>query len=596
MTVPDLVYNVRANDKSRATFERNRRELAKTRRSTQLLNTDMGTLGRTMTSIRFLPAAAIALSIGKITAEIKSAVSESSKLAKVADKVGVTTDELQRLRYGFALTGVEAGTTDTALQRFSRRIGEAANGSGVLHDILKANGVELRDVTGKMKTQSQLLGEYADLIKNASSEQERLLLSFKAFDREGAGLVLALKNGSEGVRDLMKAADEAGGVIEEGLLRKAEQIDDEFAALWRTFETGAKRATLNAASFLSDFKTFYSDLLSEDQNKSDAGLKVRLGAIYAERDVLRGKIADLGGDSATDPFDLASIERMRADIEDLNREAERFLDIINSRNGFNGGSSGNGSPNNSDRIGQGFALLELSGNKPTIIPDKGSSGGSSRQTADPYSRVLQQLQFERDLLSMNAQEQKRANVLRLAGVEASSKQGQELIKLTDEIYAQTKAQQQANEIAALFGDIAQDSMSEFITALGIADTAAGRLVATLAEAALQAAFLGQGPLAASFGSSPEANLTTALISGFKGFFAGGGVLGAGEWGIAGDNGPEPVVGPARIISNQEAFGSAQRPIVVHQHIQTPDVESFRQSQGQLSALMVDALSRGQRNR
>ncbi|WP_193778471.1 hypothetical protein, partial [Pseudovibrio sp. WM33] len=586
MTVPDLVYNVRANDKSRATFERNRRELQKTRRETKLLNMDMGRLGRTMGSIRGGAIAAVTVAVASLTAASKKAIAEGSKLAKVADKVGVTTDELQRLRYGFALTGVEANTTDTALQRFSRRIGEAANGSGVLYKILKANGVELRDVTGKMKTQGQLLGEYADLIKNASSEQERLLLSFKAFDREGAGLVLAMKNGSEGVRDLMRATDQAGGVIDEKLLRKAEQIDDEFAALWRTFETGAKRATIKSASYLRDFATFYSDLFSADVDKSDGGLRLKLGDIYQRREEMRGKIADLGGSGATDPFDRASIGRMQEDIADLNKEAERLLDILNGRNGYSSDPTGNTSIEFNNRIGQGFAVLEMAKNKPTIIPGSGG-GGSSKKTQDPYARVLEQLKFERDLLSMNAQEQKRANALRLAGVEAASKQGQELIKVTDEIYAQTQAQKQHNEVVSLLGGMAQDSMSQFIDALGIADTAAGRLVATLAEAAAQAAFMGQGPLAGMFGTSQQSNLSTALMSTFQGFFAGGGVLGAGQWGIAGENGPEPVLGPAKIISNKDAFGGSERGVVVNQYIQTPDVESFRQSQGQVSGMLVD---------
>lgn len=37
---------------------------------------------------------------------------------------------------------------------------------------------------------------------------------------------------------------------------------------------------------------------------------------------------------------------------------------------------------------------------------------------------------------------------------------------------------------------------------------------------------------------------------FGGFFAGGGTLGAGKWGIAGENGPEPIVGPATVIPNR----------------------------------------------
>ena len=35
-------------------------------------------------------------------------------------------------------------------------------------------------------------------------------------------------------------------------------------------------------------------------------------------------------------------------------------------------------------------------------------------------------------------------------------------------------------------------------------------------------------------------------AGFGGFFADGGTLGAGKWGIAGENGPEIISGPARV--------------------------------------------------
>ncbi|WP_068310450.1 hypothetical protein [Polycladidibacter hongkongensis] len=576
MSVPDLVYNVRANDKSRAAFERNRRELQKTRRETKLLNMDMGTLGKSMGAMRVLPAAAAAATLAKLTTAIKTAVSEASRLAKVADKVGVTTDELQRLRYGFELAGVAAGTTDTALQRFSRRVAEAANGSGVLHDILKANGIQLRDSSGRMKTQSRILGEYAQLIKNASSEQERLLLSFKAFDREGAGLVLALKNGSKGLDELMGKAAEAGGVLDEKLLRKAEKIDDEFARMWRTFELGAKRATLAAASVMD--AVFNAPVTEPTLKDLQAEFARKLPGLASELSLARSL-----GDEARIAQIERQIEAVNARLAGIQRERQaRQL-------GFAGGPATRGG-----RRGRKT-------DKPTIIPDRTTArsaavAGPSLKTQEAYGRVLAQLQFERDLLGMNAQEQRRANALRLAGVEATSKQGQALIKLSDEIDAQTKAQQQHNEAVSLLGGMAQDSLSQFIAALGMADTAAGRLVATLAEAALQAAFMGQGPLASLFGTSAQTNLSAGLLNTFKGFFAGGGVLGAGQWGIAGENGPEPVVGPARIIANKEAFGGAERAIVVNQYIQTADVESFRQSQGQVQGMLVDALSRGQRNR
>lgn len=48
---------------------------------------------------------------------------------------------------------------------------------------------------------------------------------------------------------------------------------------------------------------------------------------------------------------------------------------------------------------------------------------------------------------------------------------------------------------------------------------------------------------------------------FAGMFATGGDIPAGMWGIAGERGPEPVMGPARVVSNQDAqdmFGGADK--------------------------------------
>lgn len=56
-------------------------------------------------------------------------------------------------------------------------------------------------------------------------------------------------------------------------------------------------------------------------------------------------------------------------------------------------------------------------------------------------------------------------------------------------------------------------------------------------------FLAPGSGAAASGG------ISALLSSFGGGFASGGVLGAGKWGVAGENGPEVIRGPASIVPN-----------------------------------------------
>jgi len=76
---------------------------------------------------------------------IKSSIQVIDKLGKVSSKLGVTSQELQRFRFAAKLAGVEETALDMGLQRFIRRVGEAAQGTGEAKDALKKMGIQLTD-------------------------------------------------------------------------------------------------------------------------------------------------------------------------------------------------------------------------------------------------------------------------------------------------------------------------------------------------------------------------------------------------------------------------------------------------------------------
>jgi hypothetical protein len=89
-----------------------------------------------------------------------------------------------------------------------------------------------------------------------------------------------------------------------------------------------------------------------------------------------------------------------------------------------------------------------------------------------------------------------------------------------------------------------------------------------------------------------------LISGaaslFGGFFADGGKLKPGQFGVVGERGPELAFAgssPLNIMPN----GMGGSPVTINMNVQTPDVQSFRQSQGQLAADMARSIDRARRN-
>jgi len=152
-------------------------------------------------------AAAVAAATATLGALGLRAIESGDALAKTADKLGVTTNALSELRYAGELSGVAANTMDMALQRMTRRLSEAAQGSGEAKGALQELGLSAQSLA--MMSADQQLAKIADAMQAIPSQADRVRLAFKLFDSEGVAMVNTLSQGSEGLR---QAAERGWGV------------------------------------------------------------------------------------------------------------------------------------------------------------------------------------------------------------------------------------------------------------------------------------------------------------------------------------------------------------------------------------------------
>ncbi|MBZ9980396.1 hypothetical protein LB521_04445 [Mesorhizobium sp. BR-1-1-8] len=222
--------------------------------------------GNALTFFKGLGAGALA-AMGPIALFQKTleAIDNASHLVDTADRVGLSTKALQELTFGFSQASVEASEFESAMDKFSKNIGEAAVSGNYLGKILKANGIAIRDQNGHIKTSEQLLADYADLVKNASSEQEKMLLVTTAFGRGGAAMLVGLNDGAQGILNMKKAAADAGGVIDEQLLRRAEEMGDRWDAAWHRFAVSSQSAILTALEGMDDLSSRMNKFLVQRQ-------------------------------------------------------------------------------------------------------------------------------------------------------------------------------------------------------------------------------------------------------------------------------------------------------------------------------------------
>ena len=246
-----LETQISATDKTKRAFASFNSSMERSRRRMQGLSVALG---------GFLSLAG-AIRLGQLT---NDAVKFGSEIAIASDKIGVSADSLQALRLaGEQFSNVQSSTVDMALQRFSRRLGEADQGTGELKDTLIQLGISTRNADGSVKSVEQALFEYADAIKNAESDQEKLRLSFKGFDSEGAVLKTTLDQGSEALKKLMMQSQQTGAVMSGTMSAKAKELNEAFRLQTSIINTQLKEAFLSLAPIVLSVLTVVSNVAKQ---------------------------------------------------------------------------------------------------------------------------------------------------------------------------------------------------------------------------------------------------------------------------------------------------------------------------------------------
>ena len=150
-------------------------------------------------------------------------------LGKTASKLGVGVEFLQKFRFAAEQSGVSVETADMALQRFSRRLGEAQKGTGELLPALKQLGITQKDLAGLSPEQAFL--KFADALALVEGESNKLSLVFKAVDSEGVSLINLIGEGSEAFLEFARQAEGMGFILSEDAVDGVENFSDELNKL-----------------------------------------------------------------------------------------------------------------------------------------------------------------------------------------------------------------------------------------------------------------------------------------------------------------------------------------------------------------------------
>ena len=421
--------------------------------------------------------------------EVVSAFKDLAKIGDIAERIGTTTDFLQALRFTVQQNGGDLTDADAAMQKFADSLGEAAVGTTYLTKLFNANGVALKDQAGNLRSVDAMLGDFARLVANATSPQEKMMLVTEAFGRKaGPAMLVALTEiAQKGLPGMTAAAKEAGAVVDKELIARAKVFDDEW-----------DKATLRASNGFKSFLVKSIDKMIEfDKKVTDS----------------KENLAKLGQFSTMDGTPGIEPPPADANVPGFKHRLGNALDPAN------------------------YLPTKPPAGPKTNVPKKGGDDGFQNAIEQARKRI-EVINAETATIGMNSEARARAKLiveLETAAKEANKAAGLGNAVITQQqsaaigvlaekmLEAERKSREMetafrsVNETTQFLGSTAQTAFENILDGADAATTAMKALRSEL----LKAVFTGQGAFANMFGMANSAGGTGGIFGMLGGIFGGG---------------------------------------------------------------------------
>ncbi len=194
-------------------------------------------------------AIAVAAAVAGMALLVRQQFQAIDATAKLADRIGITTNALVGLQHAAEITGAGTEVLNKGLMFLSKSLGEAKQGIGEAQYALDAMGLNLDDLI-KMSPDQAFL-KIAGAMATLETQAERNYVATKLFGRAGQQLVNTLALGKEGIEALVKENERLYGSLSRFDASKVEKANDSIQRLWLSIKGGARGMAVAIAPYVT---------------------------------------------------------------------------------------------------------------------------------------------------------------------------------------------------------------------------------------------------------------------------------------------------------------------------------------------------------
>ena len=241
----------KANRALRSNTVKMNRGLGRLDRAFGSVKRSVGGMVKGMFSFRAaMGAVAAAAGIGFL---VKKSIDLADSIVKTADSIGISTDALQEWRKVADLSGVETAQFDKSLKFLSKTMGELKTRTdSELVTALKNYNPVLLETLRNVNSFEEALDLSIKALAEETDAFKRSALAKSLFGRAGQANIIISRDGTAAVAAMLARVRELGLVIEEKLLRNAEDAKDRLSDLGDVLKITVTAAVLEHAKAIEE--------------------------------------------------------------------------------------------------------------------------------------------------------------------------------------------------------------------------------------------------------------------------------------------------------------------------------------------------------
>ena len=476
---------------------------------------------------------------------LKTMVTNAIDAANAADdfsvRIGITVEELSKLEFAAASSGIALTQFRTSMQRMTRRSAEAEEGTGVMVKALDSLNLSAQDLA-KLSPDQQLRA-IAEAMRGVTDQGERLKIAVQIFDTEGAAM-LQMVDGLEAMR---QEAEDLGLVLSTDMAKSATAFNAQLVQMDYLWDAVQRTVSFKLLPAINEALESAATFVGWLNKKIDTSQSVE--SLTELRDLYQEKIA-----WAT-TFEKATFQTVywAKRVDELNEKIKETIKLKDSFSMPVESSSGVASVGEYEYIAPKPTKPDTG--KDTSAEDaKAADRATARATAEmarkeeqgqaALDQLLRQLKGEE--YAIEASHKRRVELADLAYQQTIiSKEAQNKFildserKAIKEREALAKAEQQAKMAlgAQLFGSIASLAESENGKLIEVQRAAAIAQATMSGSVAVMKAWE-TGPYIGPALAAAAAAQTAVQIATIAGARAEGGPVASGKTYLVGEKGPE----------------------------------------------------------